>query len=296
MSTRDGFERYRQAERAVGKPEPHVVNAIAALNSFVRSEAFGQSFNQSRLRKSIYAYKNAVLTWHLKNRLANVRCVYTVIKCRDCAGTGRYVDSMGSEFDHCWKCANSGRVRLVFFETELPNARFHTPFMKAPSEVYDFLGVDRASRDYHQTIYDSAQPTSWEPNKPGEDLAPEQVAAHLNSVEDWFWRDLFPADYTRSLRDYFDDDAWDYFDYHLYVGKSLPQCVFCGVQQGVYHHHRGDFLEWFDYRCKEHAGFERFAPQVADELAQAGSIQRWLARRAGWKILKRGEPEEEIPF
>ncbi len=145
------------------------VEAVDLLNSWIRSDSHWGSFSSPRY--AIYNWKHMLV----KKALAEVpdcyRTVHVCLKCRDCGGTGKYIDSYGHNHLHCRKCSNSGVVRLDFLETEIEGFKWHTPRDK----TWQF----RTPIDW-----ESAQClTDWKPNAKGRDLEPCQVAECLNVCE-----------------------------------------------------------------------------------------------------------------
>jgi hypothetical protein len=284
MNHMDLYRLYKEAKDSIAEPDQSIVDAIVELNSYVRSASFRENLNTYRISRSIYAYKEAMLVWFIARQRAGVRYVVSVATCRDCGGSGSYIDSWGQPHDHCWQCGSSGQAKLYFFETTLTSGlTLHTPVRSAPREMYDAIPTyDRADLMSRVKLDQSAIPSEWQPNQPGHDLTPSQAAELLNRVEDWFWGERFPSVYQRETAHSWDrTDMFAYFDYRLYVGRTPRQCVFCGSTDGHYYHHQSDVLDWFDYRCKACGDATNFTggESALESLTQPASIQQWLAKR-----------------
>ena len=97
------------------------------------------------------------------------------VKCRDCGGSGRYTDSWGYTHDHCRACGNTGKASLSFVVSTLWTGHaWHTPLMRWPSCKINTQSL--------VPIVDS-----YQPNQPGRDMTPQEVALDLYTVERWFW-------------------------------------------------------------------------------------------------------------
>lgn len=153
-----------------------VINALDHLNSFVRSNAH-RDYALYSPRNYIYLAK----AWAIKaiNELKLPQPfthVQVTVKCRDCDGTGRYVDDYGYKHDRCWKCSSTGWVRLKFIET-LVDIRWKVVRWHTPVEHYP---INEHKDEEHYSYHD----TRWQPNQPGKDLAPWEVAKYLNVLHD----------------------------------------------------------------------------------------------------------------
>lgn len=221
------------------------VEAVDALNSWVRSASFSHSLRNPR--HAIYWLKRCAIEAAHNAGLARHKRVGVIATCRDCGGAGRYVDSYGDEKSHCWKCANSGQLILYFVETGLstlaelwawPVWTWHTPENLWPREWQVWLPNE------------FPRATSWKTEAEGLDLSPAAAAGHLNTAELFFTARpplrRIDFDYQSEMR--------DDFDYRLYVGQLGRHCVFCGEDSKKtgrgYHSCRGN-VEWNAHVCTD---------------------------------------------
>ena len=68
-----------------------VLIAIDRLNSWVRSDS-ARSWHSSP-RYAIYDWKHHVIERAIKEHRAECRGLYLTLNCRDCGGSGKYIDS-----------------------------------------------------------------------------------------------------------------------------------------------------------------------------------------------------------
>lgn len=216
------------------------VPALDRLNSWVRSESFRESLGGGP-REAIYWLKNEAIRALHGYGLTTHRAVYATAKCRDCGGSGRYVDSMGYRHDHCWACNSAGEVRLNFVETAIEGGpTWHTPWLKFPLIRGEVVG------SYSPDFSDAVEATDWKPNLRGRDLTPAEVARDLNRAEA-----AFPK---RPGVRYTEWGEYDPFNYKLFVGASdRDKCDLCGhaVEDDSgcgYHCSRGR-IAWCAYGC-----------------------------------------------
>lgn len=275
------------------------LRAVNYLNSYVRSEACRRHL-LSKPERAIYHLKRYALEAAQKAGMVSHRRVGVVATCRDCGGTGRYMDSVGQEFDHCHRCQNRGHLVLYFVESEIlfdpsgwqfwKNFAWHTPEKQWPREWNDWLKNEFPGD------------TRWKTHQLGQDLTPAQVAECLNVAEAYFpqrpplrWVDL---DYTHR--------QVDDFDYRLYVGETSKCCRFCGSESeeseiGRCAVRRGNIC-WIDHACKacrDRYPVVRFfkpgapkEPNIYDDfpwphqLTNNEHIQGWIERHPAKELTK----------
>ena len=109
-------------------PEP--IWAMDRLNSWLRSPSAKRAACGS-LYRAIYFLKSEAIQW----ADTNFECFHSAVKvrtkCRECAGTGRYVDSYGHEWPHCRACDSRGSLALEFVQTIIRcGPVWHTPWLK----------------------------------------------------------------------------------------------------------------------------------------------------------------------
>lgn len=198
-----------------------VLHAMERLNSWVRSRGCaGDSWNA---RYVIYDLKLSCIDWANRNGAASHRWIEVGVRCRDCCGTGKYVDSYGEKFDHCHACYSKGRVMLRFMETviSLPDhqTRWHTP-------ITETWKINMPSPDTFETDFD------WNANLPGSEIPVDELARLLNLVENcvpYRNRDIRRIDHNRSVydRDCFYGDVNDFASYKLRLGRKERPCRLC---------------------------------------------------------------------
>ena len=266
---------------------PNIIAAVDLLNSYVRAP---DARLGTHLREAIYRYKNAAIATAVNADQAECRRIVTTVKCRDCGGSGRYVDSWGHEHDHCRACRSSGKAELQFIVTRfLPDGpAWHTPLIRWP------LCKVRSTELPFEV-------DSYQPNPPGRPAAIEQVAAALVDVERWF---CYSGDVVHNAWEtgtWYDDRfgvrAYRYWvDYALDLGRMSAQaCCWCEtpLKENAcgYAIHTG-CLEWTDYLCDAcHAkhGWHAPVPKMIDLCAPA--LWQWLVehgrivREFVWKPL-----------
>lgn len=203
----------------------NALHAIDRLNSWVRSDSFRrQSYEGGSLRRVIYHMKRqAILRAH-----AELACEHGPfmlrLQCRDCGGSGRYLDCNGYRQEHCWACGNSGTVTLHFVETRIGSLvegplgdqyshlfTWHSPADKFPHSL-PLESEGRAGRN-------------WSPNLPGRDMTIDEACAALNVAHEFF-RDSIPDHHSCDRYDcYVTEDS----RYALWIGEDHPSCAHCGV-------------------------------------------------------------------
>jgi hypothetical protein len=245
---------------------------MSRLNSWVRSASFRHA-SYGEPRRAIYFLKRQAIEW----ADANLSCLHSTVKtrttCRDCAGTGKYVDSYGSEWDHCRACSNRGTLALLFVQSIISNAEsrqnplvWHTPWLK----FY--------IRHKPGPPYNLARWSDWRVNEPGQDLTPAEAARDLNICES-FWPDRRGA-WTSS-----DYETFYHFDYRLYVGQTERKCAFCGQepQLGAFGVARST-IQWSDHACKSCETIRKVNGSIFDQfpipehLVRDPEIQFWMRR------------------
>ncbi|MEW6735019.1 MAG: hypothetical protein AB1489_27255 [Acidobacteriota bacterium] len=208
--------------------------AVDKLNSWVRSRSYKGHYDRGP-KDAVYWLKRCALIAAHKAQLPWSNCLIdVVVKCRDCSGTGRYYHwDWDEEFDHCYRCSNTGQARLTFVETQIDCGNiicWHTPRYKFP--IY---GVELANK-YEES--------NWQPNTPGKDLSPDEAAKNLNIAESYF-TNRPGIEITRWGQEY------DVFNYNLYIGKTdSRRCSLCGAmaEERAYMVRR-DRIIWEDYAC-----------------------------------------------
>jgi hypothetical protein len=276
-------------------PDVPTLQALIALNSWTRSDAAHRS-GTFRLQRVIYRYKGSALVAYLQARVdLSPVPVYVTAVCRDCGGSGLYVDEWGYQHGHCWRCRDGGFVRLEFVQTTLPNgAIWHTPRdpLKCPSALLRAVqGVE------------SHMSEAWDVGRKGHSLSFPDLAAALNLVEDWHGD--VPE---RHIIKMWDD--WDVHYYRLPLGIRAQTCAFCDgeLAPDPARYLASDLLlSWGDWCCASCS--KKYAPHfppfaVPVDLLSDAAVQ-WLKRREGWaryqpaRIESRGFPKKAegfIPF
>lgn len=188
-----------------------ILPRIDALNSYLRSPARRRGWSGSSLDRVVYHYKREALKDATNWRIAAHRLVAAVTECRDCGGSGKYVDSYGEKWPHCRRCSSSGRVKLRFIESTLDGFIWHTPV----DHAYSFMIERTWEMPEHPAV-------DWHVHQVGRDLDIDTVADHLLAVE---------AHFPRKTPRYYAYDGCE-FDPHntytLYAGESDPStCVLC---------------------------------------------------------------------
>lgn len=242
------------------------------LNSWVRSRSFRHGFG-GRLDFVIYHLKSQAIQACIAAGIASHRLIATDVKCRQCGGTGRYVNQYGDEYPHCRACRSTGQAHLQFIETTIAGELiWHTPANHRVSFV---------ERWWEWTEEPAGD---WQPNTVGKDLAIDEAALLLNEVESFF-----PGrPYKRAVY-----DGWDYYGevddfatYRLYLGATTEGvCGLCGgpsepnQRYGV---HCGR-IEWSApgcATCKALHGndiFKRLGERVPPQLLTPG-VRAWVER------------------
>lgn len=275
------------------------VEAVDRLNSWIRSDSHWGSFSSPRY--AIYFWKGHLVSRALAELPDCWRTVHVCLKCRDCGGSGKYVDSYGYNHLHCRKCSNSGMVRLDFLETVIEEFKWHTPRDK----TWQMNTITSAHWEAAPCVT-----SDWKPNAKGRDLEPWQVAECLNICETMLPRPGMRAEYV---------DTYCYQDrdngkYKLFVGRSEKVCEFCkrpAVHKGIHpdsmdgsmHHVSRGNIEWSAWACESCSGlfsksnrwsdtehkylphggngksiFDEFA--IPQERLEHPAIREWLARRS----------------
>ncbi len=270
--------------------------AIDALNSFVRSDAFGRQYLifGHALRRQVYAMKNQAIRRAHAAQLTTHRRVSVVTQCRDCGGTGRYVPWSGEQLDHCRACSNTGTVTLRFVETTVAGVgAWHTPEERFPNELTACLEwPDWRSEDYEASWSDVSE--TWTVNQPGGDLDPPAVAEHLVIAEAaFYWPRWSTA--ARWQLPYLKEQG----DYRLYIGEEADRCHFCHAPRVLDRekrtcntvnwcvHHNDVPVRWRIVVCdpcskKHQAEFlDQSRIPFPDHLASAPAVRQWLDVRAG---------------
>lgn len=205
--------------------------ALDRLNSFVRSDAYRREFYMASPRRAVYEMKRqAILVAHVAG-LAEHRRIVITAKCRDCGGSGKYVDSYGERFPWCRACSSSGTVTLRFVETTiaLPGRalRWHSPrtgfslWPVEPQELPHLKWYDPATGEW---LPGSESPADWTVNEVGRDLAIWEVARDLVTAEAAFKA----TPYRRRDWGYSEGGcSLDPFRYPLRIGQTERVCWKC---------------------------------------------------------------------
>lgn len=243
-------------------PEETTISALIALNSWVRSEV-ARALCVGRLRRVVYLYK-----YHALRALADGGIdlspvpVYVESQCRDCDG---------SERNHCWRCDNSGSVRLEFVQVRLPGGQiWHSPRepLKCPLQLLDTVdGIEAIlSKD-------------WNVGKEGAAMDYQDLAAALNVAEAWYG---VPGWYT--IRWWDNDPAY----YKLPLGDRPSTCAFCDgpVAPGAMRYSAATLLlQWHDWCCASCSKqFGTTFPEFPVPLELISEpVALWLQRRENWE-------------
>lgn len=268
MGITANFERYTK-----GRPDLATLTALTALNSWIRSPASHDIGGEwGDIRRAIYLYKGAALRALAESGVdLSPVPVYVDAACRDCGGSGEYIHWTGQELDHCWRCGNSGRVRLEFIQTTLPNGViWHSP--REPLKCPDSLRRAVEGMEARPAV-------DWEIGRPGQDLDYQDLAAALNVAEAWYG---VPGLYVIK---------WDYNDpcyYKLPLGDRPMTCSFCDehVSADAMRYCAGDdLMRWGDWCCPScekrfDLEFPAF-PFPTELVTEAAAI--WLERRENWE-------------
>lgn len=143
-------------------------------------------------------------------------------QCRDCGGTGKYTDWDGREFNHCWRCGCTGRMRLEFVESHVAEGIcWHSPRAKA----YELW--NRADGEL------SFAASDWGgPNVPGRELMPDEAAGHLLLI-DAAWPPRYPNSHEGCYEHCECTDR-----YSLWLGRWTEYCAHCRSLEPKYNFHR----------------------------------------------------------
>lgn len=207
-----------------------ILPRVDALNSYLRSQARRRGWSSSSLDRVVYHYKREALKAATNWRVATHRLIAAVTICRDCGGSGKYVDSYGKEWPHCRRCSSTRSVKLRFIESTLGGFVWHTP----ADQSYSFMVERTWEMPEHPAV-------DWQVHQQGRDLDIETVADNLLAVE---------AHFPHKPQAYYADCCGDdvRFDPHntytLYAGESDPSiCALCAqpvvVSEGKYPHRIG---------------------------------------------------------
>ena len=263
---------------------PESIWAMDRLNSWLRSPSARRGLYGSPYR-AIYFLKREAIQW----ADANLACFHSAVKvkakCRDCSGTGRYVDSYGYEWPHCRACDNRGSLSLEFVQTIIRGGPvWHTPWLKfcvhrGRPHTSHFVNVPR---DLIRWVDDE-----WSVHQLGRDLTPEEVARDLNTIEG-FW--------TNRPRPYYTDygGPFDDFKYKLYVGTTDPSvCSLCGDRANenyTYGVSRG-CIQWSDHACKTCGNLHRNSVKIFELfstpkiLLRSEHVHQFIERHSGVREL-----------
>lgn len=239
------------------------LESLDALNSWVRSKSFYGPLNTPR--KRIYEAKRMALNDATRLLGAKHYRIEVPTKCRDCGGTGKYEDSWGRKFDHCYRCCSAGQVRLEFIESHLTeNICWHTPRERA----YELWNAADSELSWASSDWGG-------PNQAGRDLTPDEAAKHL-LVIDQAW----PVRYPNSHGHCFEHcDCTD--RYSLYLGRWNHYCAHCkGLEPKYGFHKRVGRVEFMLEACKEcyekRPGLELFDAPMPWEMIQPPNIMAWV--------------------
>ncbi len=236
------------------------LRSLDALNSWVRSSS-GRHATASPQRR-IYEAKRMALSDATRILGAKHYALTVPAKCRDCGGSGKYVDSYGAKFDHCWRCSNTGFVRLEFVESQVAEGIvWHSPRAKAwdlpIAGTRNFVEVD------------------WDVNKPGRDLTPDEAARHLLVIDE-----AWPPRY-RNLHKH----CWEYCEctdiYSLYIGEWKEYCAHCRAPEPKHRFHkRAGRVECTLLACEEcyaaKRGLDLFEAAIPLEMYQPPNVMAWI--------------------
>ena len=216
-----------------------ILHKVDHLNSWVRSDSFRHS-GGGRLDFVIYHLKSEAIKAAMAAGIASHRLIGTDVRCRDCCGSGRYVNSWGEEFSHCRMCFSTGTVHLQFIESTLAGdlvwhspANFRLNFLRNWSHMEEHSAGD------------------WKPHTKGRDLTVDQAALLLNEVESYFpgrssSRTVYEGRYPTG-------DVDDFASYRLVIGQTdAERCNLCECEtdDSGWHHITLGRLEWSANICK----------------------------------------------
>lgn len=262
-------------------------DAMNVLNSWVRS----RDHKGEHVVFAIYDWKLEIIKRAIRNNETDIFPVFAKTRCRDCGGTGRYIDSFGGTWPHCRKCNSTGTVKLFFLETEIKGYRWHTPrertyLLKLPTGFYEC----------------SEEAVDWEPNQEGICLELSEIVGCLNILEETLGRNVLGSHSIEDRDKYY--DTVHHEDYRIFLGSSARICEFCGdaFEQGCYHHVTRKYVQWTAWACNScravyathskwseeqnryipdcgngRSIFDEFRPPIA--LIKNAEVQKWLARR-----------------
>lgn len=262
----------------------HAITCVDRLNSWVRSDSYRANVSSSPKRATYWLKRKAIASLQSMNLCFN-RHVAAIVKCNRCDGKGNYYGwwydprSPGNDTpDDCRNC-HGGKVDLHFIETvsdEL-GIRWHTPKLEWISHFR-----------WDESLSSAVEAGNWQPNSPGRDATPAEVASWFNAAEE-YWPG-YPGPY------YGCHGRCDDYKYSLHVGDTDPKtCSLCGAPaaEGGYAVTR-DRLAWRDHACREcDARFDRTTKWNGTEYASNSifdafplpthlisdpAIQRWIER------------------
>lgn len=237
-----------------------ILRALDLLNSYVRSKACRDDWTWT-LGKAVYVYKTEFLRLYAAAWEAACYVIRSQVICRDCGGSGRYVDWYGYKHDHCWACNSSGRADLHFVEThwpaiagnvQVPNQGpiWHTPLLKWPWIKVD--GYSPTNDMPHKLPW----ATQYKPNQKGKDAPLRTVIEALDVVESWYWRsgETRPISNERGYSDWGDYPLRGFVTYKLNIG-SRGSCPFCALEakDDCYNCRAGGhpYLDWSEPVCRD---------------------------------------------
>lgn len=231
----------------------HILQSLDLLNSYVRSEACRKNWDSWTLRKAVYVYKNEFLRVYAAQWNSKCFVIRSKVQCRDCGGTGRYIDSYGYKHDHCWACNSKGMATLHFVETHWPQGPvWHTPLLKWPW-IRNTEGYSTTNDMLHKCDWASR----YEPNQEGKEAPLLDVIIALSGVEEWYWNSG-QAEPVRSGW----ESGWDgeryprrgFLRYKLNIG-SRGYCPLCGQEETEKSRRcragGHPYLDWAEPVCRE---------------------------------------------
>jgi hypothetical protein len=186
---------------------PDFINAVSRLNSWVRSKSAKENWGAPA--RAIYYLKSRAIEWADMNMV----CLHSTVKvrtqCRDCKGTGKYLDSYGELWPHCRACGSRGMLSLLFVQTHISGGPiWHTPWNR--------FWIHRKKSPAYQL---ARWVEDWSVNEPGHDMKPWELCRDFNLVETTF----------TSRPDWYSTDWGQYHDflYSINLGVRKPVCEFC---------------------------------------------------------------------
>lgn len=194
--------------------------AMNELNAVVRHPQYHGPRKAIYWLKSRYAIRDALMA----GMLTKMRGIQVTTKCNRCRA-GIYFDWNGYARGSCHTCHGTGIVTLKFIETTIAD-KF---IWHSPLEYNSWFGFPADDLKLEES-------QDWTVNRPGKEVAVDDLAKLLNTVEIYWtqWRKHSPYEFGREE---YDNYRYFYFNYSLDLGYGPKGCVLCGGDHTIYYSH-----------------------------------------------------------